>query len=93
MWLNVIGLLFLVFTSITFNFPTLNPVDEEDVNYTSAAIGLIGLISIISIVTWFTTGRKSFRGPQIGNVDVVEGVVGRETVLSTGSETVVENKS
>lgn len=62
LWLNIIGLLFLVFTSITFNFPTLNPVDAENMNYTSAAIGVIGLISI---VTWITTGRKSFTGPQI----------------------------
>ena len=68
-WLNMIGLLFLVFTSITFNFPTINPVDEQNMNYTSAAIGVIGLISI---VTWITTGRKSFTGPQIGSVNVVE---------------------
>lgn len=27
-WLNVLGLLFLVFTSITFNFPTVNPVTK-----------------------------------------------------------------
>ncbi|KAL8727028.1 MAG: hypothetical protein Q9166_006326 [cf. Caloplaca sp. 2 TL-2023] len=65
-WLNILGLLFLLFTSITFNFPTLNPVDEENMNYTSAAIGVIGLTSI---ATWVTTGRTSFTGPQI----VVEG--------------------
>lgn len=29
--LNCIGLVYLVFTSITFNFPTLNPVTSEDV--------------------------------------------------------------
>lgn len=62
-WLNIVGLLFLVFTSITFNFPTINPVDQQNMNYTSAAIGVIGLISI---VTWVTTGRKNFTGPQIG---------------------------
>ena len=44
---NIIGLAFLVFTSITFNFPTLAPVDQENMNYTSAAIGVIGLISLI----------------------------------------------
>lgn len=27
---NIIGLLFLLFTSITFNFPTINPVDSEN---------------------------------------------------------------
>ncbi|KAL8941715.1 MAG: hypothetical protein Q9216_002088 [Gyalolechia sp. 2 TL-2023] len=44
---NLIGLTFLVFTSITFNFPTLAPVDKENMNYTSAAIGVIGMISLV----------------------------------------------
>ncbi|KAL1311577.1 hypothetical protein AAFC00_001694 [Neodothiora populina] len=57
---NIIGLLYLLFTSITFNFPTVNPVDSENMNYTSAAIGVIMLIAII---TWVTTGRKNFAGP------------------------------
>lgn len=65
-WLNLLGLLFLVFTSITFNFPTVNPVDQVNMNYTSAAIGVTALISI---VTWITTGRKNFSGPQIVVVD------------------------
>ncbi len=65
-WMNIVGLVFLVFTSITFNFPTLSPVDSGNMNYTSAAIGIIGLISII---TWATTGRKRFTGPQIGGVE------------------------
>lgn len=58
--LNIIGFVFLLFTSITFNFPTLNPVDSDNMNYTSAAIGVI---CVISLVTWFTTGRKRFTGP------------------------------
>ncbi|KAI4196160.1 MAG: hypothetical protein LQ350_006744 [Teloschistes chrysophthalmus] len=86
-WVNAIGLLFLVFTSITFNFPTLNPVDEENMNYTSAAIGIIGLISI---VTWLTTGRKSFTGPQIGKVDVVEGVAGSMDLRSHENVATIE---
>ncbi len=69
--LNIIGFVFLLFTSITFNFPTLNPVTKDDMNYTSAAIGVIGFVSA---VTWITTGRKHFTGPQTGiaNVNVVE---------------------
>ena len=85
-WLNLIGLLFLLFTSITFNFPTLSPVDENNMNYTSAAIGVIGLISI---VTWITTGRKQFTGPQIGAVDVVEGVQDGKQWTSEGVKTKV----
>ncbi|KAF7713745.1 Amino acid permease [Penicillium ucsense] len=58
--LNCIGLLFLLFASITFNFPSTSPVTESTMNYTSAAVGIIGLISII---TWFTTGQRNFAGP------------------------------
>jgi choline transport protein len=57
---NTIGLLFLLFAAITFNFPSEYPVTHESMNYTSAAIGVIALISI---VTWVTTGRKHFSGP------------------------------
>lgn len=68
--LNAIGLVFLTFGCITFTFPTAHPVNEDNMNYTSAAIGVIALISII---TWLTTGRKNFTGPQIRatNVDAV----------------------
>ncbi|KAJ5634654.1 hypothetical protein N7528_002496 [Penicillium herquei] len=66
--LNVIGLLFLLFASITFNFPSTYPIDKESMNYTSAAIGVIALISL---VTWITTGRKQFTGP--GAVSFLKG--------------------
>ena len=59
--LNILGLLFLLFTSITFNFPTSSPVTDDSMNYTCAAIGIICLVSL---VTWVTTGRKSFTGPR-----------------------------
>lgn len=58
--LNIIGLLFLLFAAITFNFPSENPVSHESMNYTSAAVGVVGLISFM---TWITTGRKQFSGP------------------------------
>lgn len=58
--LNIIGLLFLLFAAITFNFPSTNPVDQQSMNYTSAAVGVIG---VISLITWLTTGRKQFSGP------------------------------
>ncbi|KAF2114091.1 GABA permease [Lophiotrema nucula] len=71
--LNVFGFFFLSFACITFNFPTVNPVDSENMNYTSAAIGVVMLISV---VTWFTTGRKRFTGPDDGHLlDVGRGEV------------------
>ncbi|GAB1212329.1 hypothetical protein ATERTT37_001467 [Aspergillus terreus] len=65
------GLVFLLFASITFNFPSDYPVTEESMNYTSAAIGVIGLLSV---VTWFTTGRKRFTGPSDVRELIVEGL-------------------
>jgi len=63
--LNIIGFLFLTFCCITFNFPSVSPVDSENMNYTSAATGVVMLISLI---TWLTTGRKRFTGPDAGQL-------------------------
>jgi choline transport protein len=68
--LNIIGFLYLIFAVITFNFPTLNPVTAENMNYDSAAVGAIMLIAL---VTWLTTGRKRFTGPQTS--EVTDGVI------------------
>lgn len=68
-WLNLIGLLFLTFAAITFNFPSVAPVTSENMNYCSAAIGVIALVSL---VTWIVDGRKNFTGPQIGVLNATE---------------------
>lgn len=80
--MNIIGLLYLVFTSITFNFPTLAPVDSENMNYTSAAVGIIMLVAV---VTWMFVARKQFRGPESGGVELIEG----EERVRLGEEEVV----
>ncbi|KAF5015758.1 hypothetical protein F66182_12792 [Fusarium sp. NRRL 66182] len=80
---NLIGFLFLLFAFISFNFPSEAPVNEETMNYTSAAIGVTGLLSL---VTWFTTGYKHFHGPAEARIDSDGSIRG-------GSETPVEVKS
>ncbi|KAH8646235.1 putative GABA permease [Xylariales sp. PMI_506] len=60
--LSSIGLAYLLFAAISFNFPEEGPVTSETMNYTSAALGIIALVSV---VTWFTTGHKSFTGPNL----------------------------
>lgn len=72
--LNLFGLVFLLFASITFNFPSTAPVDHQSMNYTSAAIGVIALISLL---TWITTGRKNFTGP--GAVSFLSGEQSRQS--------------
>ncbi|EXJ83862.1 hypothetical protein A1O1_07490 [Capronia coronata CBS 617.96] len=59
--LNALGLAFLIFGGIDFNFPQEGPVDADNMNYCSAAFGIIGLISL---VTWVFDGRKNFTGPK-----------------------------
>lgn len=73
--LNAIGLTYLLFACITFNFPSVYPVNSENMNYTSAAVGVIMLIAAL---TWFTTAKKQFSGPEVH----IEGVadVGSDAV-------------
>jgi choline transport protein len=61
-YINGLGLIFLLFGLIDFQFPQVGPVDAENMNYCSAAIGVIALVSL---VTWIVDGRKNFRGPEI----------------------------
>ncbi|EOD52824.1 putative gaba permease protein [Neofusicoccum parvum] len=84
---NVVGFVYLAFAVITFNFPTVNPVDEENMNYTSAAVGVV---MVIAIVTWFTTGRKHYSGPETGAV--MEGVERKEEGAQVVADTDEEKK-
>lgn len=38
----------------------MRPVTKDNMNYTSAALGVVG---VVSFLTWITTGRKMFTGP------------------------------
>ena len=60
---NITGNAYLLFAIVTFNFPSVSPVSADNMNYTSAAIGVSILIAA---TTWFTTGRKQYTGPQKG---------------------------
>jgi choline transport protein len=62
---NVIGMTYLIFAAIVFNFPSVSPVNASTMNYTSAAVGVSALIAAL---TWFTTGRTKFTGPQRGGI-------------------------
>ena len=91
--LNIIGLLFLLFAFVTFNFPSEAPVNDQNMNYTSAAIGVIALLGT---VTWFAEARGRFTGPVSGQGALeVEGVgQGRseEVVAGAGVEGVEVGK-
>lgn len=77
--LNVIGILYLAFACITFNFPSVHPITASNINYTCAAVTVVVLTAA---VTWLTTGRKDFSGPEAGTnfMEAIHGQLGLESV-------------
>lgn len=74
---NAIGLAYLLFACITFNFPSVYPVTSENMNYTSAAVGVI---MFVAAITWFTTAKKQFSGPEVEGIeDLVVGQMGSDS--------------
>lgn len=71
--LNFVGLSYLLFACITFNFPSEFPVTSQNMNYTSAAVGAI---MVIAATTWLTTARKRFSGPEVEGVRAIVGDTG-----------------
>ncbi|KAK5279040.1 hypothetical protein LTR40_008347 [Exophiala xenobiotica] len=84
---NAIGLVFLVFAGIDFNFPQVGPVTGDNMNYCSAAFGIIGLVSV---VTWIFDGKKNFTGPQTGVMSAIEA---EDRGLPLGAGVVAEKDS
>ncbi|KAJ0421627.1 GABA permease [Aspergillus carlsbadensis] len=89
--LNALGLFFLLFAFVTFNFPSLAPVDDENMNYTSATIGVIALVGV---GTWIVSARKRFTGPVdtvhevggLGEVEVESSADGNEVAVGSDDE-------
>lgn len=79
--MNAVGLVFLIFAGVDFNFPQVGPVTVDNMNYCSAAFGIIGLISV---VTWIFDGKKNFTGPQTGFLNGVELEQKREALDGVG---------
>jgi amino acid transporter len=56
----LIATLYVVFITIIFCLPELNPVNSQTLNYTPVAVGIIALWCVAS---WFLWARKWFVGP------------------------------
>ena len=93
-YINAVGLVFLIFAGIDFNFPQVGPATGENMNYCSAAFGVIGLVSV---VTWVFDGRKNFTGPQtpgiVNAIDAAGGGTGLIPGETTGSGGLDEKKT
>ena len=63
---NLVGIAYVVVTTILFVFPPTLPVTGVTMNYCIVAFFII---LVISTVQWFVDGRKNYRGPRIEMVE------------------------
>jgi choline transport protein len=77
---RIIGMLRISSEMLILSSFLVKPVTRDNMNYTSAALGVIGLISL---VTWLTTGREKFTGPL---------VAGRTSMGDSNSDEIKEER-
>ncbi|KAL7411215.1 APA family basic amino acid/polyamine antiporter [Mrakia frigida] len=58
--IGTIASLWVLFISVVFCLPAVNPVNTQTLNYTPVAVGIILAGALIS---WFAFARKTFTGP------------------------------
>jgi len=84
----VVSVLWILFISIVFILPELNPVNSQTFNY---AIVAVGIVIVYSMGFWLLSARKWFTGPvkqiaaeemgiDVMNPDVVDAAVGERKV-------------
>ncbi|RAR13712.1 amino acid transporter [Stemphylium lycopersici] len=70
--INVISIIYTVYTSIFLLFPPYQPVTAENMNYAPVVLG--GVL-VLSATWWFIKGHRTFVGPVL---DTIEGRPGVE---------------
>ncbi|TVY49114.1 putative amino-acid permease [Lachnellula occidentalis] len=65
---NLIGLAYVIVTTVLFLFPPDLPVTGSNMNY---CVVVFAIIVIISIIQWFVDGKKNFTGPRI-NMELLQ---------------------
>ncbi|ORY16443.1 amino acid/polyamine transporter I [Clohesyomyces aquaticus] len=58
---NLLGIAYVLVTTVLFVFPPVLPVTGSNMNYCIVAFAII---IIISTIQWFVDGRKNFTGPR-----------------------------
>ena len=59
---NLLGLAYIILTTVLFLFPPELPVTGSNMNYCIAAFGVV---LIISVLQWIFDGRKNYTGPKV----------------------------
>jgi amino acid transporter len=57
----LIAVLYVMFITIVFCLPTLNPVNSQTLNYSVVAVGIV---LTYALTLWFVSARKWFTGPR-----------------------------
>ena len=83
---NLLGIAYVILTTVLFVFPPELPVTGSNMNYCIVAFAIV---LIISIIQWIVDGRKNYKGPQVDLDDVV--LTAAETQDNTGPKRVAGN--
>lgn len=59
---NLLGIAYVIVTTVLFVFPPEIPVSGSSMNYCIVAFAIV---LIISMIQWFVDGRKNYTGPQV----------------------------
>ncbi|KAK4545350.1 hypothetical protein LTR36_003530 [Oleoguttula mirabilis] len=59
---NLVGIAWVILTTVLFVFPPELPVTGTNMNYCIVAFAIV---LIISVVQWFVDGRKNYHGPKL----------------------------
>ncbi|EKD20171.1 uncharacterized protein L3040_004041 [Drepanopeziza brunnea f. sp. 'multigermtubi'] len=81
---NLIGIAYVILTTVLFVFPPDLPVTGSNMNY---CIVVFSIIIVISIVQWLVDGKKNFTGPRFDVEDLQNGeVLGVDPALFSEQE-------
>ncbi|PQE04411.1 GABA permease protein [Rutstroemia sp. NJR-2017a BVV2] len=69
---NLIGIAYVIVTTVLFLFPPDLPVTGSNMNYCVVAFFLV---FVIAVVQWFVDGKKNFTGPRVDLDAIGEGHV------------------
>ncbi|WPH03423.1 amino acid permease [Acrodontium crateriforme] len=82
---NIVGVAYVILTTVLFVFPPAIPVTGSSMNY---CIVVFFIVLVISTIQWFVDGRKYYHGPNIEMEGTVLTAI--ESVRGTGGRDINE---
>lgn len=86
--LNIIGLVYVIITTVLFLFPPALPVSGSNMNYCIVAFSVV---LVVAAIQWIVDGRKNYTGPRIDE-DVLSAETSYPAVAEMGEESYVRKK-